>query len=58
MTDLILQAVRGENLRARPRWPEPLQNDPAHDQIIEQALQPEREFEMKFERWLSERRNR
>jgi creatinine amidohydrolase len=58
MTDLILQAVRGENLRARTRWPEPLQHDPAHDQIIEQALQPEREFEMKFERWLSERRNR
>jgi creatinine amidohydrolase len=56
MTDLILQAVRGENLRARPRWPEPLQNDPEHDQIIEQALRPEREFEMTFERWLSERR--
>jgi creatinine amidohydrolase len=58
MTDLIVQAVRGENLRTRPRWPEPLQNDPVHDEILEQVLRPEREFEMKFERWLSERGNR
>lgn len=58
MTDLILQAVRGENLRTRPRWPGPLQNDPEYGQIVEQALQPEREFEMTFERWLGERRNR
>jgi len=58
MTDLILQAVRGENLLTRPRWPGPLQNDPEYVQIVEQALQPEREFEMKFERWLGERRNR
>jgi creatinine amidohydrolase len=58
MTDLILQAVRGENLRTRPRWPEPLESDPEHDQIIEQALGPEREFEMKFARWLDARGNR
>jgi hypothetical protein len=58
MTDLILRAVRGENLRTRPRWPEPLQNDPVDAQIVEQVLQPEREFETKFERWLGERRNR
>ena len=58
MTDLILQAVRGETLLTRPRWPEPLQNDPEYLQIVEHALQPEREFEMKFERWLDERRKR
>lgn len=58
MTGLILQAVRGENLLTRSRWPEPLQSDPEHDQIVEQALQPEREFETKFERWLGERSNR
>jgi creatinine amidohydrolase len=58
MTDLILQAVHGENLRTRPRWPEPLQNDPEDAQIAEQVLQPEREFEMKFERWMGERRNK
>ena len=58
MTDLILQAVRGENLLTRPRWPEPLQNDPEYGQIVEQVLQPEREFELKFERWLGERRNK
>ena len=58
MSDLILQAVRGENLFTRPRWPDPLKGDPEHDQIVEQALRPEREFEMKFERWLGQRRNK
>ena len=58
MTDLILQAVRGENLLTRPRWPGPMENDPEYGQIVEQVLQPEREFTMKYERWLGERRNR
>jgi creatinine amidohydrolase len=58
MTALILQAVRGENLRTRPRWPGPLLNDPEYVQFVEQALQPEREFETKFERWLDERKSR
>ena len=58
MTTLILQALRGENLHTRPRWPEPLQNDPEHAQIVAQALEPERAFEMKFENWLRERKNR
>jgi len=58
MTALILQAVRGENLLTRPRWPGPLQNDPEYVQLVEQALQPEREFETKFERWLGERKSR
>src|SRR5262245_6065928 len=54
MTGLILQAVRGENLRGRPRWPEALENDPAYGQIIESISAPEREFDAKFERWLNE----
>jgi creatinine amidohydrolase len=58
MTNLIMQGIRGENLFTRPRWPDPLKSDPEHDQIVEQALQPEREFESKFERWLVDRRNR
>ena len=58
MTDLILQAVRGENLRTRPRWPEPLQNDPEDAQIVEQILKPEREFEMQLDRGVRERGNR
>jgi len=58
MTDLILQAVRGENLFARPRWPEPLRGDPAFAQIVESALRPEREFEQTFERWLGQRTNK
>lgn len=33
-------------------------NYPEDAQIAEQVLQPEREFEMKFERWMGERRNK
>jgi len=58
MADLILRAVRGENLLSRPRWPEPVQNDPAYVQVVEDILEPEREFELKLERWLSERRSK
>jgi creatinine amidohydrolase len=54
MSGLILRAVRGENLRSRPRWPEPVQNDPTYDQIVEYALEPEREFDLKLERWLGQ----
>jgi len=56
MTDLILLAVHGENLRTRPRWPGPLQDDPEYVQIVEGALQSEREFELRFERWLGQRK--
>lgn len=55
MTDLILQAVRGENLLSRPRFPGNLQKDPARVQIEHDILEPEREFELKFERWLGQR---
>ena len=55
MTDLILQAVRGENLFTRPRWPGPLQSDPEYAQFVEYALQPDREFDLRFERWLGTR---
>jgi hypothetical protein len=58
MTDLILQAVHGENLLTRPRWPGPLQNDPEYGQIVEQAVRPEREFDLRFERWLGQRKNK
>jgi creatinine amidohydrolase/Fe(II)-dependent formamide hydrolase-like protein len=57
VTGLVLDAVRGQNLRTRPRWPEPLQDDPVHDRILESALRPEREFDAKFERWLDEHKN-
>ena len=55
MAGLILEAVRGENLFGRPRWPEPVQEDPAYDQITRYALDPEHEFDVKFQRWLGER---
>jgi creatinine amidohydrolase len=55
MTDLILQAVRGQNLRNRPRFPENVQDDPAWIEVVEDVLEPEREFESKLQRWLAER---
>ena len=58
MTDLILRAVRGENLLGLPRWPGPVQNDPAYVQVVDGILEPEREFELKLERWLSERKKK
>jgi hypothetical protein len=57
LTDLILQAVRGENLLARPRFPGNLQNDP-RAQIIDEVLASEREFELKLERWLAQRQKK
>jgi len=56
MTDLILQAVRGEDLFTRSRWPRPLENDPAYGQVVEDVLAPEREFELRLDRWLGQRR--
>jgi creatinine amidohydrolase len=58
MTDLILQAVRGENLSIRPRWPEPVQSDPAYAQLAADILAPEYEFERRLERWLIQRGTR
>ena len=58
MTDLILQAVHGENLLTRPRWPGPLQDDPEYLRFVEYALHPERDFELKLVRWLSQRKNK
>ena len=56
MTDLILQAGRGEHLFNRPRWPEPLQNSPEYSQLVEDILAPEREFDRALERWLVQRK--
>jgi creatinine amidohydrolase len=58
MTGLILQAVRGQNLRGRPRWPEPIQTDPSYGQIVEYALGPDREFDLKFQAWLGQRQKK
>lgn len=33
-------------------------DDPEHVQFVESALQPEREFELRFERWLGQRKNK
>ena len=55
MTDLMLQAVRGEDLFNRPRWPAPVQADPAYPQVVEDILEPERKFELALKRWMSQR---
>ena len=54
MSSLIFEAVRGENMRSRPRWPEQAETDSAYDQILEYALAPERAFELQFQRWLDQ----
>jgi len=56
MTALILRAVRGENLFGRPRWPEPAASDPEFAHLVEHVLQPDRDFESKFERWRDQRK--
>jgi len=58
MTDLILRALRGENLFKHARFPENVGNDPAWVEIVEDVLEPEREFELKLERWLDQRKKR
>jgi creatinine amidohydrolase len=56
MTDLILRAVRGENMLTYPRFPGDLRNDSVRLQLVEDVLHDEREFELKLERWLAQRR--
>ena len=58
MTDLVLQAVRGEDLSTRPRWPAPIQDDPSYPQVVEGILGHERQFELELERWLARRKAR
>ena len=53
-TDLILRAVRGENMLAHPRVPETV--PPAVAPILEKALASEAAFEARLEDWLARRR--
>ena len=53
-TELILRAVRGEDLLHQPRSPETL--PPAVAPTFEKAFANERAFEVKFESWLAHRR--
>jgi creatinine amidohydrolase len=55
-TDLILRAVRGEDMFAQARSPETV--PPAVAPILEKALANEDEFERQLENWLRERRKR
>ena len=53
-TELILRAVRGEDLLHQPRLPETI--PPAVAPTLDKALANERAFEVKFENWLGQRR--
>jgi hypothetical protein len=53
-TELILRAVRGEDLLHQPRLPETM--PPAIAPTLDKALANERAFEVKFENWLAQRR--
>jgi creatinine amidohydrolase len=55
-TDLILRAVRGENLLVHARAPETV--PPAVAPILEKSLANEAAFESKLEAWLAQRRKR
>jgi creatinine amidohydrolase len=55
-TDLILRAVRGENLFAHARVPDTV--PPAVASMLEKALANEAAFEAKLEDWLAQRRKR
>jgi hypothetical protein len=55
-TDLILRAVRGENMFVHPRAPETA--PPAIAPVLERALANEAEFDAKLESWLVARRKR
>ena len=54
MMNLILRAVRGENLFGRPRFPGNLENDPRAS-IVAEVRAHERDFELKLGRWLAAR---
>jgi creatinine amidohydrolase len=55
-TDLILRAVRGENMFAHPRVPETV--PPAVAPIFDKALANEAAFDASLQKWVSERRKR
>jgi creatinine amidohydrolase len=55
-TDLMLRAVRGENLFVHARLPETV--PPAVAPMLEKALANEAAFAMKLEEWLAQRRKR
>jgi creatinine amidohydrolase len=55
-TDLILRAVRGENMFVHARFPATV--PPAVAPILEKALANEAQFEAKLQHWLMQRRKR
>ncbi|HKT79992.1 MAG TPA: creatininase family protein [Vicinamibacterales bacterium] len=55
-TDIILRAVRGENLFVHARRPDAV--PPEVVPVLEKALATEAAFEMKLEDWLAQRRTR
>jgi creatinine amidohydrolase len=55
-TELVLRAVRGEDLLHHPRLPETI--PAAVAPTLDKTVANERAFEVKFENWLTQRRNK
>ena len=56
--ELILRAVRGENLFNHPRVPESIPDNPGIAEVLGKALEREQAFERKLDAWLAQRRRR
>jgi creatinine amidohydrolase len=54
--ELIVEAIRGEDLAQRPRYPTPLLADPAVGQVIRGYLAEEEERGRELDRWLAARK--
>ena len=52
-TDLMVRAVRGEDLRAHPRIPDALPDDPSVREVFEHSLDNDRAFEQQLQNWLA-----
>jgi hypothetical protein len=55
-TDVIVRAIRGENMFARPRFPDTV--PPPVVPLTEKALANEAAFEAALQNWLAQRRQR
>ncbi len=51
--DLMVRAVRGEDLRAHPRIPDALPADPSVREVFEHSLDNDRAFEQQLQNWLA-----
>jgi creatinine amidohydrolase len=56
LTELILRAIRGENMFKHPRLPEAGFGSPAVGERLKRGFENERAFEQKLENWMAKRK--